>query len=126
MENLEGKLLIVEDEPLIASLYQEFLIEYGFQSTICDNGAMALKLYKKAQPAFDLVITDETMPEMTGTELSKALLALTPKLPIILLSGLTEVALTQANENLNISHYLKKPVSLFDLKDTIEACLAIK
>jgi YesN/AraC family two-component response regulator len=85
---------------------------------------MALKIYKKTQPAFDLVITDETMPEMTGTELSKALLALTPKLPIILLSGSTEVALTQANENLSISHYLKKPVSLFDLKDTIEACLA--
>ena len=126
MENSERALLIVEDEPLIASLYKEFMDEYGFKSTVCNNGATALMVYKLAKPSFDLVITDETMPEMTGTELSKALLALTPDLPIILLSGASDVSETIANENVNISHYLKKPISLFTLKDTIEACLADK
>ncbi len=124
MERSGEKLLIVEDELLIASLYQEFLQEYGFQSTICENGEKALALYKQAKPAFDLVITDETMPKLTGTELSKALLALTPQLPIILISGSTEVALERANKAVDIRYHLKKPVSLFTLKEAVEQCLA--
>jgi len=68
------KVLIVEDEPLIASLYQEFLNDYGFDSTICEDGELALNTFEKAGQAFDVVITDQTMPKMTGTELSVELL----------------------------------------------------
>jgi len=121
----QGKrVLIVEDESLIASLYQEFLNDYGFESTVCEDGEIALDTFQQKNQAFDLVITDQTMPKMTGIELSKALLEISPKLPIILLTGSSEVIDAEEENNTGIQHFLKKPVSLLTLKETIETCLA--
>jgi len=121
----QGKrVLIVEDESLIASLYQEFLNDYGFESTVCEDGEIALDTFQQKNQAFDLVITDQTMPRMTGIELSKALLEISPKLPIILLTGSSEVIDAEEENNTGIQHFLKKPVSLLTLKETIETCLA--
>jgi len=121
----QGKrVLIVEDESLIASLYQEFLNDYGFESTVCEDGEIALDTFQQTNQAFDLVITDQTMPKMTGIELSKALLEISPKLPIILLTGSSEVIDAEEENNTGIQHFLKKPVSLLTLKETIETCLA--
>jgi len=117
------KVLIVEDESLIASLYQEFLNDYGFDSTICEDGELALSAFEKAGQAFDVVITDQTMPNMTGTELSIELLKISPNLPIILLTGSSEVLLAEATNKIGIQHFIKKPVSLVTLKETIETCL---
>lgn len=118
------KILIVEDEPLISSLYQEFLNDYGFDSTICEDGLVALEVFEQANRSFDLVITDQTMPNMTGTELSIALLNRVPTLPIILLSGSTEVQLAEMIKDVDIQFLLKKPVSLLTLKEIINSCLS--
>lgn len=118
------KVLIVEDESLIASLYQEFLNDYGFDSTICEDGVVALTAFEQAEQAFDVVITDQTMPNMTGTELSTELLKISPDLPIILLTGSSEVLLAEATSEIGIQHFIKKPVSLVTLKETIDTCLA--
>ena len=118
------RVLIVEDESLIASLYQEFLNDYGFDSTICEDGKIALATFQQANQAFDLVITDQTMPEMTGIALSKALLKISPNLPIILLTGSGEVIDAEETNNTGIQHFLMKPVSLLTLKETIDTCLA--
>ncbi len=118
------KILIVEDEPLIASLYQEFLNDYGFDSTTCEDGLVALEVFEQANRSFDLVITDQTMPNMTGTELSIALLNRVPTLPIILLSGSTEVQLAEMIKDVDIQFLLKKPVSLLTLKEIINSCLS--
>jgi len=118
------KILIVEDEPLISSLYQEFLNDYGFDSTICEDGLVALEIFEQANRSFDLVITDQTMPNMTGTELSIALLNRVPTLPIILLSGSTEVQLAEMIKDVDIQFLLKKPVSLLTLKEIINSCLS--
>ena len=118
------RVLIVEDESLIASLYQEFLNDYGFDSTICEDGKIAFDTFEQANQAFDLVITDQTMPKMTGIELSKALLKIAPNLPIILLTGSSEVIDAEEANNTGIQHFLMKPVSLLTLKETIDTCLA--
>lgn len=120
------KILIVDDEDLIASLYQEFLNDYGFDSTVCKDGAIALETFEKTNSTFDLVITDQTMPNMTGTELSIALLDKVPTLPIILLTGASEVIHDESTINIGIKHILQKPVSLFTLKEIIDTCLSFK
>ena len=117
-------ILIVDDENLITSLYQEFLNHYGFHSTVCEDGAIALSTFEEAKGAFDLVITDQTMPKMTGTELSSALLERAPSLPIILLTGVRKELFSDSMNNIGIKHILQKPVSLLTLKEVIDTCLA--
>ena len=116
-------ILIVDDEELIASLYQEFLNEYDFDSTICEDGVIALETFEKTDRSFDVVITDQSMPNMTGTELSIALLAHVPTLPIILLTGASEVIQAESTNKIGIRHILQKPVSLLTLKKIIDTCL---
>jgi DNA-binding response OmpR family regulator len=120
-----NKILIVDDEILIASLYKEFLNHYGFDSTVCEDGIVALEVFEQTNRTFDLVITDQTMPNMTGTELSIALLDKVPTLPIILLTGASEVIHAESTNNIGIQHILQKPVSLFALKKIIDACLVL-
>jgi two-component system cell cycle sensor histidine kinase/response regulator CckA len=116
-------ILIVDDEVLITSLYQEFLNDYGFDSIVCEDGASALRTFEQTNSPFDLVITDQTMPYMTGTELSIALLARVPTLPIILLTGASEVIHAESTNKIGIQHILQKPVSLLFLKEIIDTCL---
>jgi two-component system cell cycle sensor histidine kinase/response regulator CckA len=116
-------ILIVDDEALITSLYQEFLNDYGFDSIVCEDGASALRTFEQTNRPFDLVITDQTMPYMTGTELSIALLARVPTLPIILLTGASEVIHAESTNKIGIQHILQKPVSLLSLKEIIDTCL---
>jgi DNA-binding response OmpR family regulator len=125
MINSGKNILIVDDEDLIASLYKEFLNDYGFDSTVCGDGIVALEIFEQTNKTFDLVITDQTMPNMTGTELSIALLDKVPTLPIILLTGASEVIHAESTNNIGIQHILQKPVSLFDLKEIIDACLVL-
>jgi DNA-binding response OmpR family regulator len=125
MINSGKNILIVDDEDLIASLYKEFLNDYGFDSTVCGDGIVALEIFEQTNKTFNLVITDQTMPNMTGTELSIALLDKVPTLPIILLTGASEVIHAESTNNIGIQHILQKPVSLFDLKEIIDACLVL-
>ena len=118
-------ILIVDDEELIASLYQEFLNEYDFDSTICEDGVIALNTFEKTDRSFDLVITDQSMPNMTGTELSIALLNRVPTLPIILLTGTSEMMLSESTNNIGIQHIIQKPVNLITLKEIIYSCFNV-
>jgi len=119
------KILIVDDEDLITSLYQEFLNDYGFDSTMCEDGVIALETFEKTDIPFDLVITDQSMPNMTGTELSIALLNRVPNLPIILLTGASKIMLSESTKSIGIQHILQKPVSLFTLKEIIDTCFNV-
>ena len=116
-------ILIVDDEALITSLYQEFLNDYGFNSIVCGDGVSALRAFEQSESPFDLVITDQAMPNMTGTELSIALLAHVSTLPIILLTGASEVIHAESTKKIGIRHILQKPVSLLTLKKIIDTCL---
>jgi len=116
-------ILIVDDEALITSLYQEFLNDYGFNSIVCGDGVSALRAFEQSESPFDLIITDQAMPNMTGTELSIALLAHVPTLPIILLTGASEVIHAESTKKIGIRHILQKPVSLLTLKKIIDTCL---
>ncbi|PKI18183.1 hypothetical protein CXF71_00190 [Colwellia sp. 12G3] len=119
-----GHILIVEDEEDLAQLYKEYLETVGYKTTVRNNGEAALSTFKQHVNRFDLVLTDNSMPKMTGEELAKELLTIRPDLPIILATGYSNVATEKKAQHGGILQYLVKPVKLGLLTQAIASCLA--
>ncbi|WP_303720637.1 response regulator [Malonomonas rubra] len=81
------KILYVDDEEGLALLGEEFLGDLGYVVTSAFDGEGALAEFKSAEPVFDLVVTDESMPGMSGIELAQKLYQCAPQTPVILCSG---------------------------------------
>ncbi|NQZ07351.1 MAG: response regulator [Algicola sp.] len=116
-------ILIVEDELAVLRLHQEFLLDLGYLVTTSENGQQALALFETQPQRFDLVLTDQAMPLMTGKQLAKRMLSIRPKLPIILTTGYSDVINEEQAKAIGICQYLVKPVALDYLKQQIESCL---
>ena len=86
-----AKLLLVDDDPQVRSVTASLLRDAGAQVAEADGGPAAIRL-AQAGEAFDLVLADYAMPEMNGAELAKALNALRPKTPILLMTGFADGA----------------------------------
>ena len=115
--------LIAEDEPHIAKLYEEFINEFGYQTTICTDGKQALDAFNDPDNHFDLVLTDQAMPLVTGKELSILLLSKQPDLPIIMCTGYSEVISEELAKEIGIKQYILKPASLTKLMTAIDNLL---
>jgi len=118
-----GHILIVEDEEDLAKLYKEYLELAGYETTLFNNGLSALSAFKEDPGRFDLVLTDNSMPKMTGEELAKELLSICPKLPIILATGYSNIADNKEAQANGIHQYLVKPIKLNLLTKAIADCL---
>ncbi len=117
------RILFVDDEPVIANMMQESLESLGYFVTVFTRSVEALEAYQKNPGDFDLVITDMTMPEMTGVDLTKKLLALQPGLPIILCTGFSEAVNETKAKALGVREYIKKPVEQLVLAKTVKKAL---
>jgi len=113
-------LLVVEDEASLAKLYDISLQASGYQVTTASNGAEALTTFLANPDRFDLVFSDQIMPEMTGTDLSREVLKLRPEMPIILATGYDILASQNETKLSGIRHYLQKPVKLAELKQLVK------
>ena len=103
-------ILIVDDEPSLLKMVQKVLQHLGYQVTTHENPQRALDQFTKNPGAFDMVITDMTMPVLSGDELARALLSIRPDLPIILCTGYTERINALAARNLGIKKFIEKPL----------------
>ena len=106
-----GNILIVEDEIEIAKVYQELLAHQGYQTVHCSNGAEALTLFKENPHKFDLILTDQAMPLVTGKELAIQLLDQQNSLPIIMQTGFSTSIDEAEALKIGIKKFLTKPVS---------------
>ena len=118
-----GKLLLVEDQKMLANLYKKYFESNGYEVVICDNGKEALCLFKTNPQQFDLVFSDMEMPIMTGKQLANEILKIQPNFPIILSSGYSNAMSEQAAQKIGIKKYLSKPIKLSDLSQEIKSCL---
>jgi len=116
-------ILIVEDDPNIAKLYQEFIEDFNYQTTVCHDGQQALKTFNQTGKDFDLVLTDQSMPGLTGKELCQTLLASHPSLPIIICTGFSDDLSESIADDIGIKCYFNKPVSLSKLITSIDQLL---
>ena len=110
---LQGKgerILFVDDEEQIRAVAEAILARNGYQVTTFADGNEALKEFQKEPAQFDLVITDLTMPSMTGMELAEKILALRPRTPVILCTGQSVLLNREKAFAMGISDYLNKPI----------------
>jgi CheY-like chemotaxis protein len=105
------KIMIVDDEENIRRIIQAYLTRYGYSITTFENGVEALEAFEKAPDQFDLIITDMTMPRMTGDELAKSVLCIRKDIPVILCTGYSEIISEAKALEMGIRKYIQKPVS---------------
>ena len=120
---LRGSVLLVDDNPQVAEFLQELLSEWGLEVTVFHHGSDALNHYRENPGAYALVVTDQTMPEVTGVQLAQALLQQTPELPIILYTGYSDTVNPKIVEQIGIQALVQKPLDIPAFRLTVERCI---
>jgi len=118
---IRGHILVVDDDQLVASFLKSYLTNHNYNVTTAPSGHLALEKLEK-QPV-DLVITDQSMPKMTGIELSKKVKILFPNIPIILSSGYGDEIIKQNIQDVGINYFHKKSSNPEELIDAITELL---
>jgi PAS domain S-box-containing protein len=117
------RILLVDDEPPIVRMVQQMLENLGYHVTARTGSIDAFEAFCVEPDKFDLVITDQTMPHMTGTELAQKIMSIRPGVPIILCTGFSEVISEKKAKAIGILEYAMKPVIKSDLAGTIRKLL---
>ncbi|MFA6464988.1 MAG: PAS domain-containing protein [Desulfurivibrionaceae bacterium] len=124
--NLSGKgerILFVDDEEQIRTFAEMLFSKHGYQVSTFSNGVQALEEFRNHPDQFDLVITDMTMPHMTGAELAQKILGIRPDVPIILCTGQSELIDREKAFAMGVRAYLNKPVLQHDFLSAIRKAL---
>lgn len=118
--------LIVDDEPYYLEVVEEKLKLLGYQVTASQSSLNALKIFRDNPQGYDLLITDQTMPEMTGVQLTKEIRRISNTIPVILCTGYSETVTEQSTSYYGITGFLMKPVNVYDLAKLINTVLPKK
>jgi two-component system, cell cycle sensor histidine kinase and response regulator CckA len=106
------RILVVDDEELIVDMNKFILERIGYKVVATTSSAKALAEISAHPDGFDLVITDQTMPELTGIELAQEVMKIRPDIPIVLCSGYSAVVSEEEALQKGIKRYIIKPVEL--------------
>jgi len=117
------KILFVDDEDFQADIGQKMLTRLGYRVTARTSSAEALEVFRQNPDEFDLVITDMTMPTMTGDVLARKLLAVRPDIPIIACTGYSEKISPEIIQEIGIKELAMKPVVMTDIAQMIRRVL---
>ncbi len=115
--------MLVDDEEMLLAVWQDLLQELGYQITAASSGRRALELFQQDPDSFDLLITDYTMPHMTGLELADEVLALRPEVPIILCTGFSEQVTSDVAASRGVKRFVMKPIVSRDFAEIIREVL---
>ena len=115
--------LLIDDEEDVLEMMHSMIEKLGYQVVSKNSGIEALDTFRNHPRQFDLVITDQTMPELTGLELVEQLIRIRPDIPIILCTGYTEMIAEDSAALLGIGAYVMKPVRMSDIAVKIRKLL---
>jgi PAS domain S-box-containing protein len=118
-----GKILFVDDEKMIADLGTKILKRLGYDVVSRTSPVEALELFKAKPRAFDLVISDQTMPGMTGDGLARELMRINPEIPVILCTGYSQLIDPEKAREKGIKALVMKPILISDMDDAIRKAL---
>jgi CheY-like chemotaxis protein len=104
------RILFVDDEAALVHVGRATLQRLGYQVVVCASSAEALETFRTAPDAFDLVVTDRTMPALTGEALVRELRQIRPDIPIILCTGFSCPVTPEQLRALRVDAFLLKPV----------------
>ncbi len=125
-QNVTGgseSILLVDDEQDIVQMAASHLTSHGYRVTSFTSSLEALLEFKKNSGNYDLLITDMTMPRMTGTELAEAIFQITPQFPVMLCTGHSDNVDRNKALSLGIRAYCEKPMNLDEMLLTIRQTL---
>jgi PAS domain S-box-containing protein len=117
------RILFIDDEESLANLGQQILNHLGYQVTTIVSSTEALKEFRARPDDFDLVITDQTMPNITGMELAREFLRIRPNMPIILCSGYSDQVTKERLKASGIRRYVMKPFAKGEIAEIIRNVL---
>jgi len=115
-------ILIVDDEVEIVKLYRQFLEMQGYHVISSINPVEALQIYEHHSSDIDVVITDQSMPNMTGKEFSRSVLSINSDAKVILTTGYSDAIDEEIASQIGICDFIVKPVKLSHLMSRIEEC----
>ena len=118
------RILFVDDEEVLVTLGTHILDALGYRATGFHRAREALEAFRAAPASFDGVVTDLSMPGLSGFELAKRVRMLRPDLPVIMMSGFVGPDETSAAHDLGVRELLLKPVSIEQLGLTLARALA--
>ncbi len=118
-----GNILFVDDEASLVKMVKRSLELQGHRVETKSDPAEALELFRSKPDWFDLIITDMTMPNMTGDRFAIEILSIRPDIPIILCSGFSEKIDAEKAKALGIRKYIEKPLDMFDFVASIRKVL---
>ena len=118
-----GRILFVDDEGMIADIGEKILKRLGYDVVSQTSPAAALEIFKADPRAFDLVISDQTMPGMTGDALAGELMRIHPDIPVILCTGYSQLIDAQKAQEKGIRALVMKPIRIDEMDDAIRRVL---
>lgn len=116
-------ILLIDDEEAILSMESKILEHLGYRVTMHNSSIAGLEAFQSAPQAFDLIITDMTMPEMTGDKVAAIIKSIREDIPVILCTGFSDIISKEKIETLGIENILMKPIVLSDFSLTIREAL---
>ena len=120
------RVLFIDDEELLVEWGQAALTRLGYKVTSMTDSTEALKTFSADPSQFDLVVTDQTMPGLTGIQLAQELLKMRPDIPIVLCTGHSEAVTPKEVRAVGIRELLMKPVNKTELAKTIRRVLGTR
>ena len=119
----DEQILVVDDEKILADSMALILEKLGYRVTPRTSSTEALEAFRTKPDKFDLVITDQTMPNMTGAELANELIQIRPDIPIILCTGFSEMISKNEVKATGIREFVTKPYVMAQIAETIRQAL---
>ncbi len=118
-----GNILFVDDEEMLVHLVQTTLKRLGYEVVAYTSSTEALAAFQKTPEDFDIVITDQTMPDLTGEHLAAELRRIRPDIPVVLCTGFSHAIDAKKANSLGINAFLMKPIEPRELAATIQQVL---
>ncbi len=117
------RILFIDDEQVIVNLAEEMLSKLGYDVVAKTSSVEALELFQENPDKFDLIITDMSMPAMTGESLAQNILGLRSDIPIILCTGYSKDITEEKAKSIGIREFMMKPVEMMVMAETIRKVL---
>jgi two-component system, cell cycle sensor histidine kinase and response regulator CckA len=116
-------ILLIDDELSVVKLHKMVLEKFGYEVTTSTGSLEALESFRAAPSTFNLVITDMTMPKMTGDKLASELMKIRPDIPVIICTGYGKETSEKLSAEIGINAIVYKPVSILELARTVRKVL---
>ena len=104
-------ILVVDDDELVSEYHGALLEAENYQVMVLNEPVEALKYFEDNPDKFDLIVTDQVMPALTGVEVAQSILKLRPDIPILLITGYSEKISAENAQSFGLSGFFPKPIN---------------